>query len=153
MTKRQFLDTLRSQLQGELNDAQIDGHIHYYDEYIKEEMAAGKTEAEVMEELGSPVFIAKTLLSTPEAAARQKGETYQEETGESDGAGDFFNRRIHTWNINPFVAKWVIPILLVLILILVLSLLGTAVVLVARFFIPILLVVLVIAIFKSHGGE
>lgn len=153
MKKREFLDTLRSQLQGELSDAQIDGHIHYYDEYIREAMAAGKTEAEVMEELGSPVFIAKTLLSTPEASSQQNGETYNGETGENNSSGDFFNRRIHTWNINPFVAKWVIPILLVLILIIVLSLLGTAVMLVARFFIPILLVVLVIAIFKSHSGD
>ncbi|MDO5539760.1 MAG: DUF1700 domain-containing protein [Eubacteriales bacterium] len=159
MTKREFLNTLRSQLQGELSAAQIDGHIHYYEEYINEEMASGKTEKEVMEELGSPVLIAKTLLSTSDASVQQDSDTYYDNSQYDNSQKDYhendryFGHKIHTWNISPFVAKWVIPIVLVLILVLVLSLLGTVAMIVARFFVPILLVVLVIAIFKSHNGD
>ena len=64
MTKREFLDTLRMQLEGELSPSQIEGHLHYYDEYISEATAAGRRESDVLDELGSPVFIAKTLLET-----------------------------------------------------------------------------------------
>lgn len=156
MTKREFLNTLRSQLQGELSAAQIDGHVHYYEEYINEEMASGKTESEVMEELGSPVFIAKTLLSTSDGSMQQDTDTYygsRQDDYQDQENSSYFGRKVHTWNISPFVAKWVIPIVLVLILVLVLSLLGTVAMIVARFFVPILLVVLVIAIFKSHNGD
>lgn len=157
MTKREFLETLRSQLQGELSNAQIDGHIHYYEEYIAETMATGKTEREVLDELGSPVFIAKTLLST--AGTQNYQENYQGSGDSGSGQGayqqeeNYYGRKVHTWNISPFVAKWVIPIVLVLILLVVFSLLGTVAMLIARFFVPILLVVLVIAIFKSHNGD
>ena len=153
MTKREFLDTLRSQLQGELSDAQIDGHIHYYEEYIAESMTAGKTESEVLDELGSPVFIAKTLLSTADTKGYQGSESGSGEQEPYRQEENFYGRKVHTWNISPFVVKWVIPIVLVLILLVIFSLLGTVAMLIARFFVPILLVVLVIAIFKSHNGD
>ncbi|MDO4345684.1 MAG: DUF1700 domain-containing protein [Eubacteriales bacterium] len=159
MTKREFLDTLQAQLQGELPAAEIDGHLHYYEEYISESVRAGKSESQVLEELGSPVFIAKTLLDTAEAAetgGREYGyrsESYGSETEETAESRGNFERHIHTWNISPFVAKWVIPIVAVVIIFLLLSLLGSVVALAARFFVPILLVVLVIAIFKSHGDR
>ena len=76
MTKREFLDTLRMQLEGELSPSQIEGHLHYYDEYISEATAAGRRESDVLDELGSPVFIAKTLLETAQPA--DSGEYYEE---------------------------------------------------------------------------
>ena len=159
MTKKEFLQTLQSQLQGELSQAQIAGYIHYYDEYISETTASGKTEEEVMDELGSPVFIAKTLLDTAEISGNQEsggyGQNVYDAEAENDDAWDngYFQGKMHTWNISPFVAKWVIPIVLVCLLLLILSLLGTIAMFVARFFVPIMLVVLVIAIFKSYSGR
>ena len=159
MTKKEFLQTLQSQLQGELSQAQIAGHIHYYDEYISEAMASGKAEEEILDELGSPVFIAKTLMDTAEISGNQDFGGYDQnvygEESENDDAynDDYFHGKMHTWNVSPFVAKWVVPIVLVCLLLLVLSLLGTIAMFVARFFVPIMLVVLVIAIFKSYSGR
>lgn len=166
MTKREFLDTLRTQLEGELSGAQIEGHLHYYSEYISEAAAQGRTEEEVLDELGSPVFIAKTILDTADSArdAGSYEQTYQqngyEDYGnnsryeESSGQhGDFFGRNVHTWNVNTKVMRWVIPIVIGIVLFLMFSLIGSIIMLVARFFIPILLVVFVISIFKKHGGR
>lgn len=164
MTRREFLDTLRMQLEGELSPAQVEGHLHYYNEYIAESVASGKTEQEVLAELGSPVMIAKTLLSSAEAA--EENESYdsswrQESYGGEGSFGqqeesyeeDYFGGRMHSWNINPKILKWVVPVVIGIVIFVLFSLIGSLIMLVARFFIPLLLVVFVISLFKKHGGR
>lgn len=168
MTKREFLDTLRVQLEGALTPSQVEGHLQYYNEYISEAVASGKTEQEVLAELGSPALIAKTILNT--AGAAQTSENYDsayQQNSYGYGAGeneygyqeaddrqsDYFGGKIHTWNVNTKVLKWVIPIVVGVILFLAFSLIGSLIMLVARFFIPLLLIVLVISLFKKHGGR
>ena len=64
MTRQEFLEELRITLQGEMNQGRINEHLHYYDTYIMEESRKGKTEEQVLEELGNPRLIAKTLIDT-----------------------------------------------------------------------------------------
>ncbi len=64
MTRQEFLEELRISLQGEINQGRINEHLHYYDTYIMEESRKGKTEQQVLEELGNPRLIAKTLIDT-----------------------------------------------------------------------------------------
>ena len=144
MTKREFLDTLRMQLEGELSPSQIEGHLHYYDEYISEATAAGRRESDVLEELGSPVFIAKTLLETAQPA--DSGEYYEEAPQQEE-----FQGRVHTWRIHPLVAKWVFPIVGIAIVLLLLWLIGSVAAFALRFFVPILLIMLVISIFRRRN--
>lgn len=144
MTKREFLDTLRMQLEGELSPSQIEGHLHYYDEYISEATAAGRRESDVLDELGSPVFIAKTLLETAQPA--DGGEYYEEAPRQEE-----FQGRVHTWKIHPLVAKWVFPIVGIAIVLLLLWLIGSVAAFALRFFVPILLIVLVISIFRRRN--
>lgn len=144
MTKREFLDTLRMQLEGELSPSQIEGHLHYYDEYISEATAAGRRESDVLDELGSPVFIAKTLLETAQPA--DSGEYYEEAPRQEE-----FQGRVHTWRIHLLVAKWVFPIVGIAIVLLLLWLIGSVAAFALRFFVPILLIVLVISIFRRRN--
>lgn len=144
MTKYEFLDTLHMQLEGELNPSQIEGHLHYYDEYISEAVAAGRREQDVLEELGSPVFIAKTLLEAAEPADSD-GNFYEEAPRQED-----FHGRVHTWNINPMVVKWVLPVTGIVIVLLLLWLIGSVAVFAIKYFVPILLIVLVISIFRRR---
>lgn len=77
MDKREFLDTLRSQLSGHLPDQKIQSHLIYYQDYIDTQIRNGSNEQEVLEKLGSPLLIAKTLLDTDE------GESYYMEHEDS----------------------------------------------------------------------
>ncbi len=155
MTRDEFLDTLRMQLQGELSAAQIEAHLHYYREYISDAMRAGKSEAEVLAELGSPVFIAHTLVDSAQGA--QDSASAWGEDAKSTGSADadaqeqpeaafVHNGKVH--KIHPWVIKFGVPIVLFLILFLILSLIGNVLTLVVRFFVPILLVILVILLFR-----
>lgn len=76
MTKSEFLEILRQQLDGEMPSGEIYSNIHYYDQYIDNELLSGKTEEEVMNELGDPRLIAKTLIDADEGPLYNS--TYQD---------------------------------------------------------------------------
>jgi len=61
MTKQEFLQILRGRIAGRMNPAEVNDQISYYDSYIDQLIDSGKTEEEVVEELGDPLLIAKTL--------------------------------------------------------------------------------------------
>ena len=75
MTRTEFMDELRETLTGNMSESEIQSNLAYYNSYINEEMNKGKTEEEVLEELGSPFAIAKTLLRPYE----NEGKTYEDE--------------------------------------------------------------------------
>ncbi len=68
MTKEQFLHDLTVQLNLNVSDQVIHEQLAYYDNYIASEMQKGRKESEVIEELGSPRLLAKTIIETAEAA-------------------------------------------------------------------------------------
>ena len=73
MRKTEFLQELREALDGEVSASVIQSNISYYDQYISQEAAKGRREEEVIEEIGSPRLIAKTIIDSSEGA----GETGQ----------------------------------------------------------------------------
>ncbi|MCI9377823.1 MAG: DUF1700 domain-containing protein [Eubacterium sp.] len=62
MTRDMFLNELRIALQGQIGQAQVNEQLAYYETYIIEESRKGRTEGEVLESLGSPRLIAKTVI-------------------------------------------------------------------------------------------
>ncbi len=63
MTKNEFIDGLRTALTGELPDIEIANNTRFYEDYIKSKSTNDKEE-EVVEQLGDPRLIAKTIIET-----------------------------------------------------------------------------------------
>jgi len=63
MTKRDFLIQLQRTLGGRLESAKIAGHTAYYEEYIEIQVRKGSDEEKVIEALGAPELIAKSILN------------------------------------------------------------------------------------------
>ena len=83
MTRKEFLESLERHLRGQLSENQLRGHVEYYRDYIEKEIASGKTEAEVLDMLGDPWLIAKTLIDSGAWSSQETGEyVVQEEDGE-----------------------------------------------------------------------
>ena len=80
MNKKEFLDTLYNQLSGQMPEGSIAAHVQYYRNYIEDAVTQGRTEAEVLNELGDPRLIARTLLDTDSTASGnpQATERYSE---------------------------------------------------------------------------
>ena len=136
MTKAEFLEMMEQKLTGELDEHTVGKTLRYYSEYIDSEMRKGKTEQEVLEDLGSPLLIARTILDTQgnETAnfsqTRPEGETKEEEKGTES----------HRWNKG----------LVLLCLLAVLFLLFTILRVLLPILLPVLLVLFVISLFKKE---
>lgn len=61
MNRKEFLEGLRKALSSTGSNRLIYENLQFYQEYIEEEVAKGYSEAEVLEELGDPRFIANSI--------------------------------------------------------------------------------------------
>ena len=86
MRKTEFLQELREALDGEVSASVIQSNISYYDQYISQEAAKGRREEEVIEEIGSPRLIAKTIIDSSEGAG-ETGQGGSYTSGTLPGAG------------------------------------------------------------------
>lgn len=83
MTKSEFLDALRRALNGNMAAASVDDNIRFYDSYFYTEETKGRSEAEILSELGDPRILARTLI---DAADRAGDATPTKPTRHSSGA-------------------------------------------------------------------
>ncbi|MCD8084108.1 MAG: DUF1700 domain-containing protein, partial [Clostridiales bacterium] len=68
MNRGEFLQGLQNALSGNVPPAVVRENLSYYSGYIRDEMQKGRSEADVMEELGDPRLIARTIMDkTPNA--------------------------------------------------------------------------------------
>lgn len=73
MKKQEFLNILQESLEGEVKPGIIADNIAYYNQYIQAEVDRGRSIDSVMDELGDPRLIAKTIISTPQEQQRYAG--------------------------------------------------------------------------------
>lgn len=62
MNELEFIRLLKEALDGEVPPSVIRENIRYYEEYMKDQKRNGRSEAEVLEELGDPRLIARTIV-------------------------------------------------------------------------------------------
>jgi uncharacterized membrane protein len=64
MNKQDFIDRLRMALNGRVSPGLVMDNVNYYEDYINTEIRKGRTEEEVLESLGDPRLIARTIIQT-----------------------------------------------------------------------------------------
>lgn len=62
MNKEEFLQRMQDTLKGEVSDFVIKDNISYYKNYIENEISNGKTEKDVLDMLGDPRLLSKTII-------------------------------------------------------------------------------------------
>ena len=65
MNRSEFIRELREALKSNISEADVQENVRYYTGYIEEEVKKGRSEKEVIDELGDPWLIAKTISITP----------------------------------------------------------------------------------------
>lgn len=99
MTKRQFMEELKSSLEGMVSPLVVQETLNYYENYINEQIRNGKMEQDVLNELGSPRLIAKSVI---DAKGNDDGyvqsEFYEEE--QEDPQEDMFRGSTHIFTMD-----------------------------------------------------
>ena len=98
--KRRILEKLRARLSQTMSQQEVTAQIRYYENYIQEQMQNGRSEEEVLTELGDPLLIAKTLMDvqeTQEEYSRPETNVYEEQGGQESGDAQ---RELHRMEIK-----------------------------------------------------
>ncbi len=160
MNKEEFLQALRHDLAEDVPPAVVEENVRYYREYIEGETANGRSEEEVVDELGAPHLIARNIedtLDIPEGEPRRQGysdpggETYTEsgDTAGEPGSG----RTFHLFDLSKWYG-WVALILVIVVIIyVVFAVVNGVFTFLAPVLVPILLIWLVIRLIRLLFGS
>jgi hypothetical protein len=161
MSKFEFINTLKEALEGEVAQAVIDENLSYYRHYIDEEIRKGKSETEVLQQLGDPRLIAKTIIDTSSMANSSRTYTYSNERQEAGNEDEAARKGFHAaydeqdgWDVrygNFKINSWYGKMLLIILLIIIVCVIGR----IAIAILPIIFPIIIIFLLVSHftGGR
>ena len=174
MSKNEFIQGLEAALSGNVPPETVRENLIYYRDYIRTELEKGRTEQDIMDELGDPRLIARTIMDTTPGAEEGAFEPYHfrgffgegSQTGSySQGSGygqdssysqnDGYTQgsgsrgHVHYYDLN----KWYWKLLAVVVVVLFLMLLFTLITGFLSLVIPMLPVLGLIAVIMWFVGD
>ncbi|MCR5370405.1 MAG: DUF1700 domain-containing protein [Clostridium sp.] len=85
MDRQEFMQDLRESLEGEISPSAVQDNLRYYNNYFDEQKAAGRSDEEILEELGEARLIARTILQSVEAGVDASPEGYDSDPSDNGG--------------------------------------------------------------------
>lgn len=86
MTKEQFMMELEQSLQGEVSAYELSDSLTYYRQYFEDEIRNGKSEEDVIRELGSPRLIARSIIDAHGNEGAASGNSGYEDSDYREGS-------------------------------------------------------------------
>ena len=147
MNRTEFLDTLRSQLSGQMHEGKVAAHVRYYEDYIQSQVRSGRDEQQVLDELGDPRLIARTLLDTDVDNGQLDYEEYSTYSDDAQNTRSSSRNHVHVWRFDTWYSK----LLGVVILLIVVFLLFHILVAVIPFFAVLALILFIVSLIKNRN--
>ena len=123
MNRTEFLDTLRSQLSGQMHEGKVAAHVRYYEDYIQSQVRSGRDEQQVDYEEYS---------------------TYSDDAQNTQSSS---RNHVHVWRFDTWYSK----LLGVVILLIVVFLLFHILVAVIPFFAVLALILFIVSLIKNRN--
>ncbi len=179
MTKQEFMERLRLSLNGKVSSSLVEDNLQYYEDYINTEIRKGTSESDVMERLGDPRLIARTIVETSGGsghASEYAGRTWYEDTqqaentwyeGQEAAGGTWYEAQKENQgeNCRPYgrreerylrmltkVPLWAWLLLLILIVILAVSAVFSILAALLPILLPVLIIVFVVKAFRDGSS-
>ncbi len=147
MNKQEFIEKLQHALAGGLSSSLVADNVRYYQDYIETEIRKGKSEQEVLAQLGEPRLLAKSIIEANKRAGASYGsnQEYDEEVANNSYAGE---QNIYDENYGQNIVKMPRWLTLLIIGVIALVILGVVTSLLS-FFSPVIIVVLLVILFSK----
>lgn len=151
MEKKEFLEKLNMSLAGQVPRHVIAENIQYYDNYITEEMAKGKDVAQILDGLGDPRLIARSIIDANGGGNEMAG-VYEDSDRESGPKTPLEEEQaFKRVQIKGFWGMLVIMAVVMLILLVVGTIIGGIFLILRPFLIPLMIIALIYWLFKGSG--
>ena len=133
MNRFEFTEVLRKSLSGRVDYRVVNENVAYYENYIDTEMRKGRSEEEVLGELGDPRLLAKTI----SGVAGDGSGTYAEDEDGARTKGGLFGGRVFR------LPNWLFWLVVVLVFFIILNIVGFVLTTVLPILIPVAVVYLI----------
>lgn len=112
MNKYEFIKRLQKALTGKVDGRELEDTIRYYEDYIDGEIKKGKTEAQVLQELGDPRLLAKNIASVNGngSGGFYEEEEYRQKVWQEEDYAGASKRRVPGWVIVVLIVLAVVVI-------------------------------------------
>ena len=141
------MNALQSSLTGRVNASQVTENINYYEDYINTQIRMGRSEEEVITELGNPRLIAKSIIEASKHADAKAGsrESYSREDENSYTFGNNgYDGSPYSRARRSTVPVWLIVLLVILAVLLMISMFFSVFIFLAPILIPLACVCLIL---------
>lgn len=143
MTKREFLEELKEVLSEQLPQNQVAEHVSYYMNYIEEQKQNESSEEEVLDMLGDPRLIARTILDTAPNSRENQNYFYEETTQDVQSEGK-------KKGLSGKAKKYVYIGIAIAVIFLIISLITTLLSFLLPILLPVILIFVVISIVRKR---
>lgn len=157
MSKEEFLRRLEEALAGEVPTAVIRDNLLYYQNYLSQETARGRTVDEIVTEIGEPRIIARTIIDSTEAMEEAEGADYERGTYQDPYRADYGSGsrednapQMHYFDLSKWYWKLLMFAGIFLVLFLVLGIVNGILALLIRFAGPIFFCILLYWLIKRR---
>ena len=150
MHKEEFITKLQHALAAGLPAGQVTEHVRYYSDYINSEIYKGKTEEEVLAQLGEPRLLARSIIDANKRAGAAYGSNreYDEEVAGDTQNDNGYGRPDRMRRI--MLPGWLVMLIVVVLAMLVIGVVSSLLYLFAPVIMAVLIVLLVIKLFQSN---
>lgn len=144
MTKNEFMIKLQEALENDLDASAVRDNVNYYSNYIDDEIRKGRSEEEVLDELGDPWVIAQSVIdmSGQKNATEDYGSSYRNAGRSSERQDSSYN--VHSYTIGSWWQKLLLILGIIGIVLLVVAVIGGIISLVMPIVVPVLVVILLV---------
>ena len=169
MNREEFLRGLGASLNGAVPPSVIQENLRYYDEYIRSEVARGRSEEEVIDEIGGYRLIAKSIIEANGGENQDSGGygstggeeyyggAYRDEYG-GNGSGPYSgyekNERreggFHMYDLSHGWKRFIIPVVLIVVFILIFTVIGGLFTLLSPLIGPLLVIWFLVVLFRNR---
>ena len=150
MNKEEFITKLQYALAGGMSGSQVAEHVRYYREYIDSEIHRGRTEEEVLAQLGEPRLLARSIIDANKRAGTAFGSNreYDEETAGDVREDEMYGQAGRERRI--MLPGWFAALTVVVIAVIVIGLVSSLLYLFAPVIMGVLIVMLVVKLIQGN---
>ncbi|MCM1569641.1 MAG: DUF1700 domain-containing protein [Roseburia sp.] len=146
MSKAEFLEKLRLALNGRIHAPEVADNLNYYEDYINTQIRLGKSEEEVIDALGDPRLIARTIIGT----SGREQQVDEIDAGAAHAQGEYWERaEKHSLKRIFRIPAWVWLIIMILAVVLILGMVFSLLSFLVPFILPLLVVLFLVKLFRD----
>ncbi|MDO4474488.1 MAG: DUF1700 domain-containing protein [Eubacteriales bacterium] len=158
MRKNEFLSRLKEALENDLDSKAVQENVTYYTSYINEEIAKGRSESEVIEELGDPWVLARSVIDMAESQGETTNNSNQNsynygygnadrnESSQQNSSNNGGN--IHVFSADSWWKKLLFVVGIIGIVFLVVSVIGGVLSILSPILMPVIIVIVLMRFFR-----